>query len=112
MLVITHEGVQVGKLYGSFEIVLPWKEIAAIYPVGGGLEKQLCIRPTNVGLFLSRFSRLMRFFLRMNLMNGAPIAIAQSFLDQSIEEIMRKLQAWYTQELDDHRVQLWPARMR
>jgi len=37
----------------------------------------------------------MRFFLRINLMNGAPIAIAQSFLDQPIGVILQQLQQRY-----------------
>jgi hypothetical protein len=85
----------VGKLYGSFDIVLPWEEIAAIYLQSDGVQKQHCIRPTNIKVFLSHFSPFMRFFLRINLMNGAPIAIAQSFLDQPIGVILQQLQQRY-----------------
>jgi hypothetical protein len=92
MLVIAPEGVWVGKLYGPFEIVLPWQEIAAIYLREDAFQQQLFIRPTNVPLFLSRFSPFMRYFLRMNLTNGAPIAIAQSFLDQPIRDILAHVQ--------------------
>lgn len=108
MLVITHQGVRVGKLYGSFDIVLPWEEIAAIYLHSDGIQKQLCIRPTDVEGFLSRFSPFMRFFLRINLMNGAPIAINQSFLDQPIREILQQLHQRYAQEVEAHQVLLQP----
>jgi hypothetical protein len=80
MLVITHQGIRVGKLYGSFEIMLPWEEIEAIYLSGGGIEKQLSIRPSNVKLFLSHFGLLMRFFLHINLLTGAPITSSFNLL--------------------------------
>jgi hypothetical protein len=108
MLVITHQGVRVGKLYGSFDMVLPWEEIAAIYLHSDGIQKQLCIRPTDVLGFLSRFSPFMRFFLRINLMNGAPIAINQSFLDQPIRDILQQLHQRYGQEVEAHQVLLQP----
>lgn len=53
MLVITHQGIRVGKLYGSSEIVLPWEEMEAIFLAGSGIEPQLALRPKNVALFLS-----------------------------------------------------------
>ncbi len=108
MLVITHQGIHVGKLYGSFTIVLPWADIAAIYARGDGFGKQLFIRPTNVRLFLSRFGPQMRFFLRINLMNGAPIAIAQSLLERPIAEIVDQVAQLYAGELHDYHVQLAP----
>lgn len=111
-LVITHDGIRVGKVYGSVEIMLPWEEIEAIYVPGNWLQKQLSIRSTNVERFLSRFGPLMRFFLRINLMNGAPIAIAQSFLEKPIEEILHQLQALYGQELDYYHIQLRPTHFR
>jgi hypothetical protein len=110
MLVITHQGIRVGKVYGSFEIILPWEEIEAIYLFGGGIEKQLCIRPTNVGLFLSHFGLLMRFFLRINVLTGAPIAVAQSFLEKPIEEILDQVVVRYEQELESYHIQLQPSR--
>jgi hypothetical protein len=112
MLVITHQGIRVGKLYGSFDIILPWDEIAAIYLHNNGVEKQLCIRPTNINGFLSHFSPFMRFFLRINLMNGAPISVAQSFLDQPIRVILQQVQQRYAQELEAHQVQLRPPHLR
>lgn len=110
MLVITHQGIRVGKVYGSFEIILPWEGIEAIYLFGGGIEKQLCIRPTNVGLFLSHFGLLMRFFLRINVLTGAPIAVAQSFLEKPIEEILDQVVVRYEQELESYHIQLQPSR--
>lgn len=74
--------------------------------LGNGLSKQLYIRPVDVRLFLSQYNLLMRFFLRMNLMNGAPIAIAQSLLEKPIEEIVEQLQNLYTEELLTHHIQL------
>jgi hypothetical protein len=106
ILVITHEGIRVGKLYSSFEIMLPWQEIEAISLFGGGIEKQLFIRPTNVGLFLSHFGLLMRFVLRINLLTGAPIAVAQSLLEKPIEEILDQLVVRYEQELESYNIQL------
>lgn len=106
VLVISHEGIRVGKLYGSFDIMLPWQEIEAIYLFVGGIEKQLAIRPTHVGLFLSHFGLLMRFFLRINLLTGAPIAVAQSLLEKPIEEILDQLVVRYEQELESYHIQL------
>lgn len=112
MVVITHQGMQVGKLYGPVDIVLPWEEIAAIYLHRDGVRKQLCIRPTNVAEFLARFGPFMRFFLRMNLRNGAPIAINQWFLDQPIGAILQQLEQRYAQVLEAHQVQLRPPHIR
>jgi len=112
MLVITHQVIRVGKVYGSFEIMLPWEEIEAIYLFGGGIEKQFCIRPTNVGLFLSHFGLLMRFFLRINLLTGAPLAVAQSFLEKPIAEILDQVMARYTQELEYYHIQLRSPHLR
>ena len=74
--------------------------------------KQLAIRPTNVELFLSHFGLHMRFFLRINLTNEAPIAIAQSFLEKPIEEILHQLQGLYGRELDSYHIQLRPSHVR
>jgi hypothetical protein len=112
MLIITHEGIRVGKVYGSFEIMLPWQEIEAISLFGGGFEKQLAIRPTNVALFLSHFSLLMRFFLRINLLTGAPIAVVQSLLENPIEEILDQVVLRYEQELESYHIQLRPPHFR
>lgn len=109
MLVITHQGIRIGKLYGSSEIILPWEEIETISVFRTGIEKQLSIRPTNVALFLSQFGPFMRFFLRINLLNGAPIAISQSLLEKPIEEILHQLQAMYAQELEHYHIQLPPS---
>lgn len=106
VLVINHEGIRVGKIYSAATIFLAWKNVEAIYMLGNGLSKQLYIRPVDVRLFLSQYNLLMRFFLRMNLMNGAPIAIAQSLLEKPIEEIVEQLQNLYTEELLTHHIQL------
>jgi len=51
MLSITHQGIRIGKLFGSSDIDLPWEEIAAIsINASGGLA----IHPKNVASFLSR----------------------------------------------------------
>jgi hypothetical protein len=106
MLVINHRGICVGtKTYGSIEFILPWEEIEAIYMLSSMLNKQLYIRPTNIELFLSRFSPIMRFFLRTNL---TPIAVAQFYLEKPIEEILDQLQTQYVRELDHYHIQLRP----
>lgn len=104
-LVINHDGIRIGKIYGSCDIALAWSEIDAIYMAGNDLNKQLYIRPTNVKHFLSQFHLTMRFFLHVNLMSGAPIAIAQSFLETPIEAILEQLQELYAHELLTHHIQ-------
>jgi hypothetical protein len=48
MLIITHEGIRVGKVYGSFEIMLPWQEIEAISLFGGGSRSNsLFVQPMS-----------------------------------------------------------------
>lgn len=106
-LIITGEGIWIGKIYGSFEILLSWEEIEAIYLFVGGIEKQMFIRPTNLALFLSHFGPLTRFFLRLNSLNGAPITIAQSFLDKPIAEILDQLDDLYAREVDYYHIRLW-----
>lgn len=107
MLVITHQGIRIGKLYGSFEMMLPWEEIEAIYLSGSGIEKQLFIRPRNVKRFFSHVGLLTRFFLRLNSLSGAPITIAQSFLENPIAEILDQLDHLYARELDSYHIRLW-----
>jgi hypothetical protein len=111
-LVITPQGIRVGKLYGPFEMILPWEEIEAIYLFVGGVEKQLFIRPTNLAWFLSRFGLLTRFFLRLNSLNGAPITIAQSFLDKPIAEILDQLDDLYAREVEYYHIRLWRSHVR
>lgn len=112
MVVITHEGIRVGKVYGSFQIMLPWQEIEAIYLFRGGIEKQLAIRPTNVELFLSHFGLLMHLFLRINLLTGASIAVAQSLLETPIKEILDQVVVRYAQELESCHIQLQSPHLR
>ena len=76
------------------------------------MRKSWAIRPTNVGLFLSHFGLLMRFFLRINLLTGAPITVAQSFLEKPIEEILDQLVARYEQELEYYHIQLRSPHLR
>ena len=107
MLGITHEGIRIGKLFGSSEIVLPWEEIEAISLLVGGIEKQLSIRPTHIVSFLSRFNSPMNWCLRMNLLfYGVPIVIPQSFLATPIVEILDQLETLYAQELHHHYIDL------
>lgn len=105
MLTITHQGISVGKIYSSSRIVLVWQEVEMISMLNNGLGVQLMIRPRNISLFLSRFSPPVRLFLRLNLVNGAPIAIAQSFLEMPIEEILHQLEVSYKAELKRYHIQ-------
>jgi hypothetical protein len=61
-----------------------------------------------VPLFLSRFPPQMRFFLRINLMQGAPIAVAQPLLEMSIAAIVQEVAQVYAAELHEYQVQLAP----
>jgi hypothetical protein len=106
-LAITHQGIRVGKVFGSFEIMLPWEEFEAIYLFGGGIEKQMAIRPRNIKRFLSHLGLLTRFYLRLNLLSGAPITIAQSFLEKPIAEILDQVDDRYARELDSYHIRLW-----
>lgn len=62
MLVITHQGIRVCKLYGSSEIVFHWGEIEAIFLIDGGIEPRLALCPREVATFLSRL--LLLFLLQ------------------------------------------------
>jgi hypothetical protein len=81
-------------------------EIEAIYLRGSSMNKQLFIRLIHNRQVLRQFHPFLRPFLRINLLNGAPIAIAQSFLAKPIEEILENLQALYTQELNMYNIQI------
>ncbi len=102
-LIINSEGIWIGKIYGSFEIWLSWEEIEGIYLIGNIFHKQLSFRPTNTSVSLSQFGFLQRILLRMN---GAPIAILQSYLEKPIEEIIHQVRTRYAHELDHYHIQL------
>jgi hypothetical protein len=102
-LIINGEGISIGKIYGSFEIQLSWEEIEGIYLIGDNLfHKQLSFRPTDTSVSLSQFGFLQRILLRMN---GAPIAIPQSYLEKPIEEIIHLVRTRYARELGHHHIQ-------
>jgi len=108
MLAINHAGIRAGNLCGLPEVFLSWEEIEVILMLRTEMERQLAIRPKDVRQFLTQFSPLMRFFLWVNSLNGAPIIIPQSHLEKPIEEILRQLRTLYTPELRHYRVQIRP----
>ena len=106
-LIITQQGIRVDNIYPVSEIVLPWEEIEAIFPVRNGIEQNLAICPKKVAL--SRFSPPMRFRLRFNMMSKEPsVIIAQALLENPVKEILRQLWAQFEQELERYHVQLAP----
>lgn len=107
MLTVSPQGIRVGKIYGTSEIMLPWEDIASIFLRSEGGYRQLCVRPTNGALFARRLGMLTRAILRVNrLFSTAPIAVNQSFLDKPIQTILQEIHDTYAQELAMHQVDL------
>lgn len=99
LLVINRAGIRVGKIFGFADIFLPWEEVAAVYSA----PRMLYIRPVDTKRFLVRLSPMMRLTCGLCAMTGAPILIYQSFLDQPVEAIMRRIHTYYKRELQHHK---------
>lgn len=100
LLVINRAGICVGKIYGFADIFLPWEEVATVYAV----PRMLCIQPVDTKRFLDRLSPIMRFTCGVNAILGiAPITIYQSFLDQPMEAILRRIHTYYERELQHYK---------
>ena len=111
-LVISHQGIRVGSVYGPSEIELPWEDIEAIVLMPRGLVRQLAIRPRKGAVCLSRFSVPMRFMLLLNIVSGALIVLPQPYLEQPVENILYRVRKRYKKEIRYYHIDLstYPSR--
>ena len=111
-LVISHQGIRVGSVYGPSEIELPWKDIEAIVLMPRGLVRQLAIRPRKGAVLLSRFSLPMRFMLLLTMLSGALVILPQPYLEQPVENILYRVRKRYKKEFRYYHIDLltYPSR--
>lgn len=110
-LVISHEGVLVGKLpWIVGDLFIPWEQIRSIYLRDGQRSQYLCVLLKETDRYLSRLSRLKQFGLRFNTINGAIInlPVSQLSLERPVREVVQMVSDTYTHELDEYRVELRP----
>ena len=116
VLMITSEGIRVGKMppYGGFFI--SWDEIALIAPSSsqsGTLwqsyprYKYLFIFPKHPDQFLVQFSSLERFGRRLDAkLVGASLYYPQVYMQSSVGTVLSQIATHYQSELNAHDVQL------
>lgn len=107
ILVISHEGLRVGKLpLMTGDLFVHWEEIRSIYVRDGRRSQYLCVLLKDTDRYLSRLNRLKQFGLRFQMFNGAilNLPVSQLWLDRPAGEIIHMVSETYTHELDEYRV--------
>ncbi|EFH85061.1 hypothetical protein [Ktedonobacter racemifer] len=94
---------EVPGVKGAF---LAWYEIDMLYPYTHGAYRYLCIRPRDPNLYIARVGGISPLTQKVQGLTGSPINIAQVYLGQPANEVLRLIYTQYTQEITQNNITL------
>jgi hypothetical protein len=114
ILVINSAGIQMRVMPGSGNFFISWSEIDAISVHHYRGLRYLGIRPKYPEQYLSRFSTMKQFGMRLYELTGSrlnglpPINVGIIYLSIPVQEFFHKLSRHYELELSENHVRLLP----
>jgi hypothetical protein len=113
-LIVNSIGIQMYAMPGSGDFFITWPEIDSISVHSYRGLRYLGIRPKCPEQYLSRFTVLKRFGMRLYDLTGSglsglpPINVGLIYLNMSVTEFFQRLSLYYKSELSENHVRLLP----